>query len=759
MAPEYIREVKMTPKADVWSFGVLFGELLTKEAPYHDATNDEAAAIMMGIGKGILKPIVPNNCSRELADLLSRCWEPQDDKRPTISEVIEIIKTMPTTDPEYIMICETKQPSTKSVVEFLKTKLNIKADIPEKPSPPKRKGKNVTKHDISNPTDFRTVLSIQPEGNNKFTVHDYDPDERQRHLSSRDYGQGTLPRTGTKPVNLGASHVSTPDLTLDSDDTVKLGRTYAVRRKAGGKGGGDQSIISACLTNLDDSSASTLSPLSASTPIPAEPSYDTNTIQVVDDIDLFNVSGKQQTLRDSQRERGYSPKRSPSSNSNSTFYVSKNGDAVVTPTYDTSTIRSESSVESTSKKSKGILKNINLFRKKSQEHDVCYDPMTKKYHNLNPSRQMSQNDDLVNSVLSPAAQIQGIPWSTYNNNENNVGRYTKVQDSSLAQRVRKKTGHKKNPSNGSDKIELGRRTPPPFKQSSEGGLTPPTPKNFPSSTSPGNTSSLSTVLPFPSPTTPGSVDDGIKKRTNSYVELRRNTTESPVENGNYIPLPVFHSRSKSNDSNIKGEVPKPILNSLVQIMNKNEKQTVVENRGYHRLESSERNRSQSNASTLEQPDGHHYKSLKSNAPVVPPRRTNESNEAPPRPPRNNILSTVIEYPKSPAPVIPARSYGNNSSTPNYLSLDSRRSQSSSPISPGSTVSLSSPGNSLDYVLPSSTAPVLPRPDSLDLERTRGTGIQRTNQYVQLQTNFKADNGASDAQPTKVPHIPMNIPRH
>ena len=171
MAPEYIREMKMTPKADVWSFGVLFGELLTKEAPYHDATNDEAAAIMMGIGRGFLKPEIPN-CPREQAELLNRCWEQEDSKRPTMREVIEMIKRMPMTDPEYIMVCQTKQPSAKSVVEILKKKISTKLDIPEKPSPPKRKPRTFNKSDISNPTDFRQVLSVQPEGNNKFTVHD-----------------------------------------------------------------------------------------------------------------------------------------------------------------------------------------------------------------------------------------------------------------------------------------------------------------------------------------------------------------------------------------------------------------------------------------------------------------------------------------------------------------------------------------------------------------------------------------------------------
>ena len=409
---------------------------------------------------------------------------------------------------------------------------------------------------------------------------------------------------------------------------------------------------------------------------------------------------------------------------------------------------------------------MNPFRRKSQEHhDVCYDSKTKKYHNMISSRQISQNDDSTNLVLSPAAQIQDIPWSVYNNNEHMVGRFTKLQDSAITQRVKKMTGHRKNPSNGSDKIELGSKTSPPYKHSnSEGGLTPPTPKNFSGSISPGNNSILSTVLPFPSPTTPGSVHDGIKGRTHSYVELRaRAPTESPVENNGYIPPPVFHSRSKSNDSHVEKQNQKEILSSLANIMNKSEKQTVVENHGYHKFDASERNRSQSNVSRVDQPD-QHYTALKSSIPTIPaipPRRKVDSHEPPPIPPKgHSLLDRVIELPKSFAPTLPTKSYNSDVSVPNYLLLDSRRNPSLSPVSPGSTISLSSPGNSSDYVTPSSTAPVLtPRPDTLNLSVSRTAGIRREHPYVQLATNLRVENGASDTHPSTIPPIPMNIRRH
>lgn len=74
--------------------------------------------------------------------------------------------------------------------------------------------------------------------------------------------------------------MSTPDLTLDLDGAVKLERTNAVRRKPGGRGG-DQTVISACLTSLDDNSSANLGPVAASTP--TESIFALDTIQVVND--------------------------------------------------------------------------------------------------------------------------------------------------------------------------------------------------------------------------------------------------------------------------------------------------------------------------------------------------------------------------------------------------------------------------------------------------------------------------------------------
>ena len=126
MAPEYIRETKITPKADVWSFGVLFGELLIKRIPYHNISDLEIYVIMIKIGEGELKPYIPDNCPKEQAELLSGCWEQDDEKRLSMGEVVQMLEKMSIADPEYIFIPK-KNESSEDTNQIL---TNSKDSVP-----------------------------------------------------------------------------------------------------------------------------------------------------------------------------------------------------------------------------------------------------------------------------------------------------------------------------------------------------------------------------------------------------------------------------------------------------------------------------------------------------------------------------------------------------------------------------------------------------------------------------------------------------
>ena len=56
MAPEVIRQEKttaaLTAKIDVWSYGVVIWELLTRQIPYH---NLPPLSVAFGVGRGLLR--------------------------------------------------------------------------------------------------------------------------------------------------------------------------------------------------------------------------------------------------------------------------------------------------------------------------------------------------------------------------------------------------------------------------------------------------------------------------------------------------------------------------------------------------------------------------------------------------------------------------------------------------------------------------------------------------------------------------------
>ncbi|KAE9546219.1 hypothetical protein FO519_010569, partial [Halicephalobus sp. NKZ332] len=119
MAPEYIREQKITPKAEVWSLGILVHEFLTKELPYPNANNYEKWFVMMGIGSGSLKPKIPDiprEFCKELTEFFNECWMTEPANRPTMEKVIEMLNKMPIADPQYVADCKAKQPPITSVV-------------------------------------------------------------------------------------------------------------------------------------------------------------------------------------------------------------------------------------------------------------------------------------------------------------------------------------------------------------------------------------------------------------------------------------------------------------------------------------------------------------------------------------------------------------------------------------------------------------------------------------------------------------------
>eukprot|EP00602_Paraphysomonas_sp_CaronLab_P000257 CAMPEP_0185031708 /NCGR_PEP_ID=MMETSP1103-20130426/19325_1 /TAXON_ID=36769 /ORGANISM="Paraphysomonas bandaiensis, Strain Caron Lab Isolate" /LENGTH=500 /DNA_ID=CAMNT_0027567323 /DNA_START=395 /DNA_END=1897 /DNA_ORIENTATION=- len=80
MAPEVIRHESYSLAADVYSFGILFWELLSRSQPFAGLSPIQAA---FGVAKNNLRPPIPRDINPRLKAILTRCWHPDPTSRPS----------------------------------------------------------------------------------------------------------------------------------------------------------------------------------------------------------------------------------------------------------------------------------------------------------------------------------------------------------------------------------------------------------------------------------------------------------------------------------------------------------------------------------------------------------------------------------------------------------------------------------------------------------------------------------------------------
>jgi serine/threonine protein kinase len=97
IAPELLMdaEAKYTKPCDVYSYGMVLWELLSRQIPYRNISNRALIPVHVGMGK---REIIPLGSPEILSSLTQRCWEQEAGHRPEMSEVVKELSDNPITD-------------------------------------------------------------------------------------------------------------------------------------------------------------------------------------------------------------------------------------------------------------------------------------------------------------------------------------------------------------------------------------------------------------------------------------------------------------------------------------------------------------------------------------------------------------------------------------------------------------------------------------------------------------------------------------
>ena len=92
MAPEVLANQRYNEKADVFSYGIICTELLTRECPYEGMSAIQCALAVLNRDQ---RPEIPRYCPPQLRALIKTCVKKNPDERPTFGQIIMALDAMP----------------------------------------------------------------------------------------------------------------------------------------------------------------------------------------------------------------------------------------------------------------------------------------------------------------------------------------------------------------------------------------------------------------------------------------------------------------------------------------------------------------------------------------------------------------------------------------------------------------------------------------------------------------------------------------
>ena len=81
----FTSDSKLSPKADIFAFGIILWELETCQEPYEGLGFER---IMWLVGHDNKRPEIPASCPDHLRELMQECWDKKREKRPDAEEIL-----------------------------------------------------------------------------------------------------------------------------------------------------------------------------------------------------------------------------------------------------------------------------------------------------------------------------------------------------------------------------------------------------------------------------------------------------------------------------------------------------------------------------------------------------------------------------------------------------------------------------------------------------------------------------------------------
>lgn len=89
-SPEVLKKNHYTEKADVYSFGIVMWEVLTRDVPYADINQFQ---IIVEVVRG-LRPRIPVDTPKPWYDIMTASWQEEAQRRPAFSQIVRDIEAI-----------------------------------------------------------------------------------------------------------------------------------------------------------------------------------------------------------------------------------------------------------------------------------------------------------------------------------------------------------------------------------------------------------------------------------------------------------------------------------------------------------------------------------------------------------------------------------------------------------------------------------------------------------------------------------------